>query len=274
MDRDEHHPVGIAAAGDRLAVDAVRQVPAQVAADARVGDRVGRRGQHGVAARGAEHVAIDHRPVLAVARRHHRPRGGLSEQAADPHHDVVDVGALPDPVDDGAAVAAAVAGVEDDGHALEVRRPHHVGVARALRQLALVLLAPRMAGGQVLGREVLERNAHRIADRDVGDVGDAAALGDLLRQRVDVLGEDAAGEADDDARVERFAALEPVDRVVALVVALVGERSGAGFLVPAAPSPGPAAAASAGSALPGRPRAARPRAGWRPAARGSPRPCR
>ena len=206
MDREEHHLLGVAAAGDRLAVDAVRQVPAQVDADARVRDRVGRRGQHGVAARSAEHVAIDDRPVLAVAGGHHRPRGGLSQQAPDPHHDVVDVGALPDPVDGGAAVAAAVAGVEDDGDALEVRRPHRVAEARALRQLALVLLAPRMAGGQELGREQLERNAHRVADRDVGDVGDAAALRDLLRQRVDVLGEDAAGEAHDDARVERLAA--------------------------------------------------------------------
>ena len=71
---------------------------------------------------------------------------------------------------------------------------------------------------------MLERDAHRIADRDVGDVLDAAALRDLLGELVDVLGEDPTGEAHDHARVERLAALEAIEGVVAPIVPLIGER--------------------------------------------------
>ncbi len=72
--------------------------------------------------------------------------------------------------------------------------------------------------GQELGQQQLEWNLDREADRDICHIGDTAASSDLGRQRVHVVGVDVPGEADDNARVERLAGLQLVDRVLTAVV--------------------------------------------------------
>ena len=78
--------------------------------------------------------------------------------------------------------------------------------------------------GEVLGLQDVERDLDPVADRDVADVRDAAPLGDLGGEGVDVRAEDAAGEAHHHRRVERLVGAQAVDRELAVLVAVLEEE--------------------------------------------------
>ena len=110
-----------------------------------------------------------------------------------------------------AAVAASVAGVEDDRDPLQVPAARLVGVPGDLRLALLPVLASGVLAGQKLRQQVLHRDLHGVARRDVGHVADAAAGGNRPGEIVHLLAVDPAGEAHHH-RVEGLAALEPVTR--------------------------------------------------------------
>ena len=157
------------------------------------------------------------RPVSADRRDDGRS-GVPFDQPFDPAGEVVDLPRFLDAVHDRSGVAPTVPRVEDDRHARQVRRADAVDELRRLEPGRLLFDALRIVGRAELGREVGDRDLHRIADRDRPHVGDGAAGRDLRGLSVHVLGVDAAGEPHDDRRVERFSALQPVDREPALLV--------------------------------------------------------
>ena len=227
VDRQEDHLVGVLVGLQGLAVEAVGEIPAEVHPDLGIGDRIGGRGQHGVAAREGEDVGVLDLEVGAVAGGHqHAGRRLRLELLLDPHRDVVDVEALPDAAEAGPGVQPAVAGVEDDGDPVEPLGLDLVAEAGALAQPLLVFLALGMPLGEVLRLQILERDLDPVADRDVGHVRDAAAPGDRARELVDVLGEDAAGEAHHHRGVEGLVGAQPVDGVLAVLVRAVLEEVG------------------------------------------------
>ena len=132
------------------------------------------------------------------------------------------------PVDDRARVAAAVARVEHDRHAREVRAPDLVGELGGLQPRRS---PPRCARGRPAGGTPGARSAIGILTGKPTGIEwtsvDAAARRDLRGLRVDVLGVDAPGEAHDDRRVERLALAQPVDGIAALLVRRELERVGA-----------------------------------------------
>ena len=75
-----------------------------------------------------------------------------------------------------------MAGVEDHRHAIEPARFHLVLVLPRQAALDFVLEPPRVVRRQELRQQNLERNPHRKADRNTGDIGNAAAGGDVLSQ--------------------------------------------------------------------------------------------
>ncbi len=117
-----------------------------------------------------------------------------------------------------------MARVEDHRDAAQAPGLDLVAELGARPQARLVLLALGVPFGQELGLQKVERNAHPEADGNRGDVRNAAAVGDLLRQGVDVGGEDAAGEAHHHRGVQGLVRPQTVDGVVAILVHPVIEQ--------------------------------------------------
>ena len=112
-----------------------------------------------------------------------------------------------------------MARVQNEGDAREVRGAHAVDELVRLEPTLLLLDALRIVWRAELRREILDRNLDRVTHRDRADVRDPVSLRDLRRLGVDVLGVKAPGQPDDDRRVERFSALQPVERVAPFFVA-------------------------------------------------------
>ncbi len=162
MKRDEHGAVLLPAVLLDVPEDRVGQVPAEVDADHRVLDRVRRRRQDTRASELAHPVRAGGGAGRVAGHRRDDPRlRPAAQEPLDPAGDVVDVGRLLHAVDDGAGVAAAVAGVEDDGHAGEVGRPNRVGELRGLEAGVLLLDACGIVGRPELGRQVRDRDLDR-----------------------------------------------------------------------------------------------------------------
>jgi hypothetical protein len=108
--------------------------------------------------------------------------------------------------------------VEDDPHAREAARDFRPRELGRLGLLPRALHVPGVVLRKELVGEDVERDLHRVADRDRVDVRDPRALGELEREVVHVRGIEAAREAHDDGRIERLSLSQPVHRVAALLV--------------------------------------------------------
>ena len=148
----------------------------------------------------------------------------LFEKAFDTAREVVNVPGFFDAGDKGAAVPTTVAGVENEGHAREVGRPDPVDELRRLQPRLLLLDPLRVVLRAKLWCEVFDRDLDGVTDRNRAHVRDPAALRDLRRLRVDVLGMDPPGQPDDDGGVERLPLPKAVGRVPTLLVAPELER--------------------------------------------------
>ena len=189
VNRDEDDLTRFGAGPALLPVDRVRQVPPEVRRHRRVVDAVGGVREHDVSAGTRQHVGVLDPERCAFPRGRHDGGGRAAlQQPLRAQHDVVDVHAFPQPADRRSGVAAAVAGVEDHRDPVEIEGHQLVLDLPGGGALLFPLLAARMIGWQVAGREQVERDLDLVADRQVADIADRVAFPDPLGQFVHVVG--------------------------------------------------------------------------------------